>query len=164
MFGIPQVSSIYIYAGVALVSAGLASVGTYKIQQSRLLVLRADIANQNAANATKAVRLFEARIQEGEAIDARIAELSKTEQVIRDGLVNDVNSLRLKTSDLSRRLRTNSASAADRKAASKVGDLFQSCVARYTELERFATEDRLAGLSCEQRYDSLRNKVIGVKK
>ena len=161
MFGIPQVSSIYIYAGVAIVSAGLASAGTYKIQQSRLESLKADIASQNAANATKSIRLVEARIQEGEVIDARIAELSKAEQAIRDSLVGDIGSLQSKVTDLSRRLAANSATAADLKAASKVGDLFQSCVRRYQELERFATEDRLAGLSCEQRYDSLRNKVIG---
>jgi wobble nucleotide-excising tRNase len=164
MFGIPQVSSIYIYAGVALVSAGLASAGTYKIQQSRIESLKSDIANQNAANATKAIRLVESRIAEGEKIDARQKELADAEQAIRDGLVGDVNSLQSKVTDLSRRLRANSATAADSKAASKVGDLFQSCVGRYTELERFATEDRLAGLSCEQRYDSLRAKVLGAKK
>jgi hypothetical protein len=160
VFGIPQVSSIYIYAGIALVSAGLASAGTYKIQQSRLESLKTDIANQNAANATKAIRLTEQRIQEGEVIDARIAELSKAEQVIRDGLVSDLGGLQSKVTNLSRRLAANTCSPADLKAASKVGDLFQSCVRRYQELERFATEDRLAGLSCEQRYDSLRAKVL----
>jgi hypothetical protein len=161
MFRIPQVSSIYIYAGVALVSASLSAAGTYKIQQARIESMKADIANQNAANATKAIRLVESRIQEGEKIDARIAELSKSEETIRASLIDDVNSLRLKTSDLSRRLRTNTCSPADLKAANKVGDLFLSCTERYQELERFATEDRLAGLSCEQRYDSLRTKVIG---
>lgn len=160
MLGIPQVSSIYIYAGVALVSAGLASVGTYKIQQSRLESLKAEIANQNAANATKAIRLVESRINEGEKIDTRIREIASAEEAIRASLIDDVNSLRLKTSDLSRRLRTNTCSPADLKAANKVGDLFLTCTERYQELERFATEDRLAGLSCEQRYDSLRKKVL----
>lgn len=164
MFGIPQVSSIYIYAGVALVSAGLASAGTYKIQQSRIDSLHADIANQNAANATKAIRLVESRISEGEKIDTKIREMASAEETIRASLISAANSLQSKVTDLSRRLRANSATAADLKAASKVGDLFQSCVGRYTELERFATEDRLAGLSCEQRYDSLRAKVLGAKK
>lgn len=160
MFGIPQV---YIYLILATGSAAAGAGITYKVQQSRIVSLEASIDSANASNAAKAVRILEQRIEDGEKIETRIKELANAEQAVRDDLVDDINRLQSKVTDLSRRLRTNTASPDDSEAAAKVGDLFQSCVRRYTELERFATEDRLAGLNCEERYDSLRTKILGTK-
>lgn len=46
-----------------------------------------------------------------------------------------------------------------RTAVSAIGDVLAACVARHRELGEDAARDHAAGLSCEQRYDSLTDRA-----